>query len=271
MALAPKNWSSFQHYKDRAPAWIKLHRGLLDDYEFACLPVASRALAPCLWLLASEYDGGQITASLKAIAFRLRMSEDELRTALKPLVDSGFFIDASGMLADCKQEAIPEREKQEKIEVEVEEIIGRSAKKPTRPANDDFEELYAAYPKRKGANPKAPALAKYQAAIKQGGDHKHMLSALKAGVGYDKDKIGTEYIPRMSTWLSEKRWQEYLNGADADNARRAVAAETIAFMASKGYELDATGTGWKPTEKPPDPPPEPAHVGPIPIPALRRA
>jgi hypothetical protein len=49
-----KNWAEFQHYKDRSPPWIRLHRSFLDDYDFHCLPVASRALAPMLWLLASE-------------------------------------------------------------------------------------------------------------------------------------------------------------------------------------------------------------------------
>jgi hypothetical protein len=36
--LTIKNWSEFQHYKDRNPPWIKLHRALLDDYAFAALP-----------------------------------------------------------------------------------------------------------------------------------------------------------------------------------------------------------------------------------------
>jgi len=27
--LRVKNWGKFQHYKDRNPPWIKLHRGLL--------------------------------------------------------------------------------------------------------------------------------------------------------------------------------------------------------------------------------------------------
>ena len=49
--IRPKNWHSFQHYKDRDPTWIKLHKKLLDDYEFQSLPLASRALAPMLWLL----------------------------------------------------------------------------------------------------------------------------------------------------------------------------------------------------------------------------
>jgi hypothetical protein len=111
MILTPKNWKEFQHYKDRAPAWIKLHRHLLDNYDFFCLPVASRALAPCLWLLASEYEDGKINATLDELAFRLRMTRGELADALSPLIEKGFF-DASEPLAERKQDAIPEREKE---------------------------------------------------------------------------------------------------------------------------------------------------------------
>jgi hypothetical protein len=108
MILTPKNWASFQHYKDRSPSWIKLHKALLDDYEFSCLPTASRALAPMLWLLASEYDAGKISATIDKLAFRLRMTREELSDALSPLLEKGFF-DASEPLADRKQDAIPEK------------------------------------------------------------------------------------------------------------------------------------------------------------------
>lgn len=109
MTLTPKNWKSFQHYKDRSPAWIKLHKGLLDDFAYSRLPLASRALAPMLWLLASEYEEGAITASLEEIAYRLHISEKDLTDALTPLIDSGFFL-ASETLAEPEQPAIPERE-----------------------------------------------------------------------------------------------------------------------------------------------------------------
>lgn len=114
--LTPKNWATFQHYKDRKPPWIKLHRGLLDDYAFACLPLASQALAPRLWLLASEYEDGKITANLDEISFRLHVPIDALKEALKPLVKSGFFDDASGLLAECKQELLLEREEERERE-----------------------------------------------------------------------------------------------------------------------------------------------------------
>ena len=58
MLLITKNWAEFQHYKDRSPPWIKLHKELLDDRQYQSLPLASRALAPMLWLLASETKDG---------------------------------------------------------------------------------------------------------------------------------------------------------------------------------------------------------------------
>jgi hypothetical protein len=112
MSLTPKNWASFQHYRNRAPAWIKLHRALLSDFAFTRLPVASRALAPMLWLLASEYEDGIITASREEIAFRLHMSDADLDDALKPLISSCFFYDSEA-LAERKQDAIPEKRREE--------------------------------------------------------------------------------------------------------------------------------------------------------------
>ena len=29
--IRPRNWHEFQHYHDRKPVWIKLHRSLLSD------------------------------------------------------------------------------------------------------------------------------------------------------------------------------------------------------------------------------------------------
>jgi len=111
MKLIPKNWKSFQHYKHRSPPWVKLHRSLLDDFDYQCLPVASRALAPMLWLLASESDDGTIEATREELAFRLRMGEKDFEDALKPLINKGFFKNDSKALAKPKQSAVPEIEK----------------------------------------------------------------------------------------------------------------------------------------------------------------
>jgi hypothetical protein len=116
MALRPKNWERFQHYKQRCPPWIKVYRTLLDDRDFMCLPVASKALAMMLWLLASEHTEGVIEGVPADWAFRLRMTDNELLVALKPLIDNGMFADASMMLAECLQGACPETENREREE-----------------------------------------------------------------------------------------------------------------------------------------------------------
>ena len=109
MILKPKNWEKFQHYKDRSPPWIKLHRELLIDRDYMMLPIASKALAPLLWLLASESKDGAFDASDDELIFRLHVTAKDLQ-GLRPLIDKGFFIVASAPLADCEQVARPEGE-----------------------------------------------------------------------------------------------------------------------------------------------------------------
>jgi len=110
MLLQPKNWAVFQHYKDRCPPWIKLHRELLNNRSYICLPIASKALAPMLWLLASESKDGIFDGSLDELVFRLHITPKEYEDGLKPLIDKDFFVIVSGVLAERLHDAIPETE-----------------------------------------------------------------------------------------------------------------------------------------------------------------
>jgi len=68
-----KNWTKFQHFKDRRPPWVKLYRDILDDLEWHELdPLAAKVLV-MLWLIASENDGR--IPDNKTLAFRLRLTE----------------------------------------------------------------------------------------------------------------------------------------------------------------------------------------------------
>jgi hypothetical protein len=116
MLLTPKNWATFQHYKDRCPPWIKLHRDLLNNRDFMRLPLASKALAPMLWLLASESKDGSFDGSLDELVFRLHITPKEYEDGIKPLIDKGFFLCADGMLAPRLQTAIPETERETETE-----------------------------------------------------------------------------------------------------------------------------------------------------------
>ena len=118
MLLQPKNWAVFQHYKDRCPPWIKLHRDLLNDRVYMRLPIASKAIAPMLWLLASESKDGVFDGSLDELVFRLHITEKEYQSGVKPLIDNNFFTVVSGVLAERLQDAIPEREGETEKEIE---------------------------------------------------------------------------------------------------------------------------------------------------------
>jgi hypothetical protein len=80
------------------------------------LPIASKAIAPMLWLLASESKDGVFDGSLDELVFRLHISEKEYKDGVKPLIDNNFFTVVSGMLAECKQDAIPETERETETE-----------------------------------------------------------------------------------------------------------------------------------------------------------
>ena len=109
MKATVRDWKDHQHYRNRTPPWIKLHRALLDDPKWWSLPIASRALLPMLWLLASE-NGGLVEVSADFIAFRFRMSRAQAEKAVNPLLSSGWLVGASNPLATCLQPASAEGE-----------------------------------------------------------------------------------------------------------------------------------------------------------------
>lgn len=54
--LSVRNWDEFQQYKDRRPAWIKLHTSLTDDYEFCRLTDAAKFHVVGIFLLAARME-----------------------------------------------------------------------------------------------------------------------------------------------------------------------------------------------------------------------
>jgi hypothetical protein len=133
-----KNWSKFQHFKDRRPPWVKLYRDILDDIEWHELdPLAAKVLV-MLWLIASE-DEGRIPDS-KTLAFRLRISEVKTKEIIIKLshwlehndielISSGYQVD----LPETETETEREKEKEKEKEKE-------TKKKATVVACPDFVE-----------------------------------------------------------------------------------------------------------------------------------
>ena len=96
-----KDWKKHQHYKDRNPPWIKLHKDLLHDYEFTCLQDASKLQLMLIWLLASQMDN-RIPIDQKWLQNALHLNS---KIDLKTLKEQGFIEFDSDALAGCKQSA----------------------------------------------------------------------------------------------------------------------------------------------------------------------
>lgn len=196
MQIVPKNWSDFQHYRDRSPAWIKLHKRLLDDFEFQCLPVASRALAPMLWLIASEDTQGIIDADPKKLGFRLRMTSAQVTDALNPLIEGGFFSvvqDASNPLAETERIASLEEEEENK----------KREEENKRARARDFDAWWEACPKKVG---KPKARVKFLS-VAEKVPSKTLVSSMRL---YANSRRGEDpkFTLHPLTWLNQGRWED---------------------------------------------------------------
>lgn len=120
--LAVKNFSRFQHYKDRRPLWIKFYGAILDDYAFVQLPDATKAHLMLLWQVAATH-GNRIPNDPKYIALATKARS---KVNIAALLAAGFLVDAdlieetdgpaSNVLADGYQDASPEKNREEKRE-----------------------------------------------------------------------------------------------------------------------------------------------------------
>lgn len=223
MKLIPKNWSKFQHYKDRCPPWIKFHRDLLNDRKFMCLPVASKALAPLLWLLASECKDGTFDADIDELVFRLRMPADDISNGLRALIDNGFFVDANTMLAPRYQDAIPETETETERETkaETEKHMPIAAKAARVSVSDEyFDRFWEAYDYKLSRH---KALKAWQA-IKPDAELAEKIIA--AALIYNKANPGRAYYKHATTWLNGRNWEDNPNDLLPKIARMHEPAKT---------------------------------------------
>ena len=217
MKARVKDWQDHQHYKDRSPPWIKLHRSLLDDYKFHCLPVASRAIAPLLWLLASD-DSGMVNIDPDFLSFRLRMTPEEADAAIKPLINKGWLepvTDASAALAPCKHSACLETE----VETET-EAYKAEKEKPLSDKSDasdgpdyekEFQEVWQARPPRKNESKRA-ALKAYTARRRAGAEYSDILAGVERYRAYIDNEIAlgndARFTKHLATFLGPDGWYE---------------------------------------------------------------
>lgn len=185
--LKVKNWEKFQHYKDRNPPWIKLHRTLLDDYEFSCLQDASKAHLMLIWLFASQKNG-LIPDDPAFLKMKLGL---ELEPDLKLLTDKGLLSpehDAIKPLAPSKQVAPRDRDRD---------------RTPIAPSGA-FLRFWGAWPKgeRKRSQGKCWELWRKK-------DWDQLAEQVLAHVEAMKssDSWARGYVPAPLTYLNQRQWE----------------------------------------------------------------
>lgn len=145
----PRNWEKFQHYKDRSPPWIKLHKQLLRDPEFLSLTPYQQATLIKLWLLYAD-TGRPLRLNTRLTAGALAQDSRGTGVALKHLLSHNFIElcseDDSRTLAARKQvgplETETETETQERKitddarEMEIPSSLDRRGKQAFHAAGD---------------------------------------------------------------------------------------------------------------------------------------
>ena len=149
-----KNWNKFQHFKDRRPPWIKLHREILEQRDISAISDCSFRVLVGLWLLASEDEAmeGNLP-SIEDISFRLRMPESSIINSLSELesfVEQDDITLISGRYQRDPLEKEVELEVKEERETEAKKSSKRSSNKiiyeswpelPSKPLFDDWMEV----------------------------------------------------------------------------------------------------------------------------------
>lgn len=184
-----KNWSKFQHFKDRRPPWIKLYRDLLDDMEWNTLdPVASKVLVS-LWLIASE-DENQDGAlpDIKTLAWRLRMTEKQISEHISKL-SHWLNQDDIDLISSQYQDDAPEKRQSRDKEEEKQKA-------------ELFDSFWSAYP-NKVAKPAA------QKAFNKMDVDQYLLDTMLTAIEAQKAKWAKDdnkFVPHPATWLNNSRW-----------------------------------------------------------------
>jgi len=223
-----KNWSRYQHYKDRTPPWIKLYNSLLDDHAFCSLPDASKAHFLCILLAASRHEN-RIPLDSEWLGRFMHATES---IDLKLLCDVGLLApctrSASKTLATCKQSATPETETEGERETETTQTVRPRRSNGARVAptgivkpspltdpeqvrrqEEDFITLYQFYPRHVGKesawkafirlDPDVDTLREIARDIKKRTDDGEWVPG-------DPERV--RFIPHLASYLNQRRWTD---------------------------------------------------------------
>jgi hypothetical protein len=189
--LQIKNWEKFQQYKDREPTWIKLHRELLNDYEFSRLPDAAKAHLMLIWLLASQM-GNKLPCDARWLTQKIGATST---VDLNALIDSGYLVPYQN---DTETKTIPPEVCSTKTETETQE----KTEKVEESARDDFADFWSIYPKARAGSVDKARAAWMKAITRATPD-----TIIRGTIAYaQSDEVAKGYAKGCAAWLNDDRW-----------------------------------------------------------------
>lgn len=216
--LRVKGWVDFQHYKDRRPPWIKLHRELLENFRWHRLTSDSKALAICIWLVACEYKdpkAGLVTDNAEELAFRARMDELIVVQSIKQLIQEGFLehVDdgENDLLAPCYQPATTETEtKTYRQEVEDKDSC-------VKKFSEMFLEFWELYPRQRRGD-KDQAYRAWKKVLK---DEKSTERKILDGLDRYRNsrEVKEGYSKGAAAWLNAGKYNDNYEEPTSDNTK----------------------------------------------------
>lgn len=184
-----KEWDKFQHYKDRSPPWIKLHKSMITSRTWVSLDDKGRVLAFACMMLAADTDNKTPLdpAYLQRVAY-LNQKPD-----FQALVNIDFIeiIEEDGSNAS---NALANRINCPPEQSRAEQRIAR------------FEAFWRSYPKKRSKDQAAKAFDKIN-------PDEQLLAVMVAAIERAKTrddwkKDGGQFIPYAATWLNAGGWKD---------------------------------------------------------------
>ena len=84
-------------------------------------------------------------------------------------------------------------------------------------ADDPFDQFWRAYPSRRPhSNPKRPARAKFEAALKRGLVADIIRGAENYAAYVEREGTDPKYVAQAQTWLNQERWTQYQEAAGTE-------------------------------------------------------
>jgi hypothetical protein len=196
------NWEKYQHYKDRAPKWIKVYGDIFSDFNFLQLTDAERFHLVGLWILASKLNNKipLDQAYIKAQIFSTSKINLEKLEAL------GFIevVEGDTILHQNDSLEVEKRREREEERKRRDRWLKR------------FDSFWTEYPKKQG---KAPAKTAWMKHACNGVEFDTIITALQSQRTCEQwTKDGGKFIPHASTWeytaAHRRDWDEQSKNSD---------------------------------------------------------